>query len=52
MEGLFKILPRHNSDHSPLTRHASVYLVEYDSPGKRLRWTPRRSGGVEGGADE
>lgn len=29
MEGLFKMLPKHNSDHSPLTRHASVYLVEY-----------------------
>ena len=30
MEGLFKMLPKHNSDHSPLTRHASVYLMEYD----------------------
>ena len=30
MEGLFKMLPKHNSDHSPLTRHASVYLVERD----------------------
>jgi methanesulfonate monooxygenase small subunit len=30
MEGLFKMLPKHNSDHSPLTRHASVYLVEYN----------------------
>ncbi|CAA9441362.1 MAG: hypothetical protein AVDCRST_MAG03-4003 [uncultured Rubrobacteraceae bacterium] len=30
MEGLFKMLPKHNSDHSPLTRHASVYLVEVD----------------------
>lgn len=30
MEGLFKMLPKHNSDHSPLTRHASVYLVEHD----------------------
>ena len=29
MEGLFKMLPKHNSGHSPLTRHASVYLVEY-----------------------
>lgn len=28
MEGLFEMLPKHNSDHSPLTRHASVYLVE------------------------
>lgn len=34
MEGLFKMLPKHNSDHSPLTRHASVYTVEYDEAGK------------------
>lgn len=34
MEGLFKMLPKHNSDHSPLTRHASVYTVEYDESGK------------------
>ncbi len=30
MEGLFGMLPKHNSDHSPLTRHASVYLVDYE----------------------
>jgi methanesulfonate monooxygenase small subunit len=30
MESLFKMLPKHNSDHSPLTRHASVYLVDHD----------------------
>lgn len=35
MEDLFKMLPKHNSDHSPLTRHASVYLVEYDEAEKR-----------------
>jgi methanesulfonate monooxygenase small subunit len=34
MEGLFKMLPKHNSDHSPLTRHASVYLVKYDEDRK------------------
>ena len=28
MEMLFTNLPRHNSDHSPLTRHATVYTVE------------------------
>ena len=28
METLFAQLPRHNSDHSPLTRHATVYTVE------------------------
>jgi methanesulfonate monooxygenase subunit beta len=35
MEGLFKMLPKHNSDHSPLTRHASVYTVEYDETRER-----------------
>ena len=30
METLFGNLPRHNSDHSPLTRHATVYTVEID----------------------
>ena len=27
METLFTNLPRHNSDHSPITRHATVYTV-------------------------
>jgi methanesulfonate monooxygenase subunit beta len=31
METLFTNLPRHNSDHSPLTRHATVYTVDFDS---------------------
>ena len=31
MESLFTNLPRHNSDHSPLTRHATVYTVDLDS---------------------
>jgi len=30
METLFTNLPRHNSDHSALTRHATVYTVEPD----------------------
>jgi len=29
MQLLFGNLPRHNSDHSPLTRHATVYTVDY-----------------------
>ena len=29
MQLLFNNLPRHISDHSPLTRHAIVYTVEY-----------------------
>jgi methanesulfonate monooxygenase small subunit len=28
METLFANLPKHNSDHSPLTRHVTVYTVE------------------------
>jgi len=28
MQTLFTQLPRHNSDHSPLTRHATVYTVK------------------------
>ena len=28
METLFANLPKHNSDHSPITRHATVYTVE------------------------
>jgi len=33
METLFTNLPRHNSDHSPLTRHATVYTVEEKGAG-------------------
>lgn len=29
MSTLFKQLPRHNSDHSPLTRHATIYTVDF-----------------------
>ncbi len=30
METLFGNLPKHNSDHSPITRHATVYTVRID----------------------
>lgn len=30
MDTLLTNLPRHNSDHSPITRHATVYTVELD----------------------
>ena len=30
MQNLFTQLPRHNSDHSPITRHAIVYKVDVD----------------------
>jgi len=31
MTTLLTQLPRHNSDHSPLTRHATVYTVRFDT---------------------
>jgi methanesulfonate monooxygenase small subunit len=36
METLFTNLPKHNSDHSPLTRHATVYTVEMDGPAAKV----------------
>jgi len=30
LKSLLDLLPRHNSDHSPLTRHATVYRVKVD----------------------
>jgi len=37
LELLFNNLPRHNSDHSPLSRHATVYTVEVDAAAKRAK---------------
>ena len=34
MQTLLTQLPRHNSDHSPLTRHATVYKVTVDEAAK------------------
>jgi methanesulfonate monooxygenase small subunit len=31
LKSMFDLLPRHNSDHSPLTRHATVYKVTFDA---------------------
>jgi methanesulfonate monooxygenase subunit beta len=31
LENLFETLPRHNSDRSPLSRHVTVYTVDYDA---------------------
>lgn len=28
LDSMLKLLPKHNTDHSPLTRHTSVYTVE------------------------
>jgi methanesulfonate monooxygenase small subunit len=30
MKALFENLPKHNSDHSPLSRHVTVYIVDHD----------------------
>jgi methanesulfonate monooxygenase subunit beta len=30
LEALFRTLPRHNSDHAPLSRHVTVYTVTQD----------------------
>ena len=35
MATLLTQLPRHNSDHSPLTRHATVYTVRVDTAGQQ-----------------
>ncbi|MGA0534108.1 nuclear transport factor 2 family protein [Hansschlegelia sp. KR7-227] len=33
MESLIRLLPKHNTDHSPLTRHTSVYTVDVSDDG-------------------
>lgn len=33
MEALIRLLPKHNTDHSPLTRHTTVYMVEVSDDG-------------------
>lgn len=35
MKSGFDLLPRHNSDHSKLTRHVSIYTVDYDEQAKQ-----------------
>lgn len=37
IDTLFKNLPRHNSDHSPITRHATVYTVRVDESGREAQ---------------
>lgn len=31
IQNLMKMLPKHNSDQTPLTRHATVYTIDYDA---------------------
>ena len=33
MESLIRLLPKHNTDHSPLTRHTTVYTVDVSDDG-------------------
>jgi methanesulfonate monooxygenase subunit beta len=37
LEKMVGLLPKHNTDHSPLTRHTSVYTVEVDENAKRAK---------------
>ena len=37
MKTLFGNLPRHNSDHSPITRHVTVYTVQTDEAAKQAK---------------
>ncbi len=37
MAGLIRMLPKHNSDQTPLARHASVYTVEHDAAAREAR---------------
>ena len=39
MQGLFTNLPKHNSDHSPLSRHVTVYTVEPNDDGSQAQVT-------------
>jgi len=35
LENLVNLLPKHNTDHSPLTRHTSVYTVDVEDGANR-----------------
>jgi methanesulfonate monooxygenase small subunit len=37
METMVRLLPKHNTDHSPLKRHTSVYTVDVGEDGKSAR---------------
>lgn len=39
MKSLFANLHKHNSDHSPLSRHATVYVVEEQDEGRKAKVT-------------
>lgn len=37
MESLIRLLPKHNTDHSPLTRHTTVYTVDVSDDGSTAK---------------
>ncbi len=37
LASLLKLLPKHNTDHSPLSRHTSVYTVDVDEAAKSAK---------------
>jgi methanesulfonate monooxygenase small subunit len=37
MSNLIRMLPRHNSDQTPFTRHATVYTVDHDAASREAR---------------
>jgi methanesulfonate monooxygenase subunit beta len=37
LASMVKLLPKHNTDHSPLTRHTSVYTVDVDEATKSAK---------------
>lgn len=37
LSGMVHMLPKHNSDHSPLKRHTTVYSVDVDPDGKTAK---------------
>jgi methanesulfonate monooxygenase small subunit len=37
LASMIKLLPKHNTDHSPLTRHTSLYTVDLDDGGKTAK---------------
>jgi methanesulfonate monooxygenase small subunit len=37
MSALIKLLPKHNTDHSPLRRHTSIYTVDVDPDGRSAK---------------
>lgn len=55
MANLIGMLPKHNSDQTPLTRHATLYTVDYDETAREARTVTSVtifSTSLDGGASE